>query len=304
MSENINLISKNVWPELSKAVRENKKRAIVAVAYFGRGGAARLPLSKGSILVVDASISALKNGQTCPDELLKLYYKGVMIYSLEKLHAKLYVIGKDLYCGSPNVSGHSEDRLKEVLIKTSDKKAVADAVKYIKGFCRVDLGEQELISLKKDYKPPKFFGGKKVKKEEPSRFYICKLRILDNSEEELNQFEKGRVSAESNRTKRSRHRVDEFSWGKRINFKIGDNILQIIKDKEKTIVAPIGRLIHVRKWSNGSKLKHFCYLEVPDRRYKNLEAVKKQLNHSEARLIQRGGKKTLAFEDSIKRLWK
>ena len=90
----IKLITKKIWSTITKAVKLSKTKSIVAVAYFGQNGSSMLPIKKGSTLLVDASEKAVKSGQTCPDELLKLYQKGVHIYSLENLHAKLFVIGK------------------------------------------------------------------------------------------------------------------------------------------------------------------------------------------------------------------
>lgn len=300
----INLISKNIWSELTSAVKSSRLKSIVAVAYFGQNGANMLPLSKGSILLVDASINSLKKGNTCPDELLKLYYKGVHIYSLGNLHSKLYVIGKTLYCGSANVSGHSAKHLKETLLKTTNEDSVADAIKYIKSFCRIELGDDEITRMKKFYKPPKFFGGPRNEKNDNAEFHICKLVVRNWTDEELNQSEKGREAAEKNRINRSRHKVDEFVYSRQISFKKGDTILQIIKEDEKTYVSPIGKLIHIRKWSNGDKTKYFCFVEVPDKRRKNLEVVKKQLNEWDAKSILRGGKKNVALETNIKALWK
>lgn len=297
----INLITKNIWSELTGAVKGSRSKSIIAVAYFGQNGANMLPLSKGSILLVDASDNSLKKGNTCPDELLKLYYKGVHIYSLQNLHAKLYVIGKTLYCGSANVSGHSATHLKEILLKTTDVNSVTDAIKYIKSFCRIELGDDGITRMKEFYKPPKFFGGAENERNDNAEFHICKLKPIEYSKEEQEQAEKGREMANKNRIIKSRHRVDEFLWKSVIKFKKGDTILQIVTGGAKTYVSPVGKLIHIRKWSNG---KFFCFVEVPDKRPKNLELVKKNLNQYDAKSIQRGGKKKIELEKNIKALWK
>lgn len=300
----IDLVTKNVWTELTSAVKGGRLKSIVAVAYFGQNGANMLPLSKGSILLVDASINSLKKGNTCPEELLKLYYKGVRIYSLENLHSKLYVIGKTLYCGSANVSGYSAKNLKETFLKTTDEDSVANAIKYIKSFCRIELGDDEITRMKKFYNPPKFFGGPKNENNDNAEFHICKLSLIEYSEEEEEQAEKGREVANKNRSIKSRHRVDEFLWTREINFKKGDTILQIVKEDAESYVSPVGKLIHIRKWSNGNKTKYFCFVEVPDKRRKNLEVAKKQLNEWNAKSILRGGKKNVELETNIKALWK
>lgn len=300
----VSLLTKNIWSELTKAVKVGKSKSIVAVAYFGQNGASMLPLTKGSVLVVDASLKALKTGQTCPHELLKLYYKGVHIYSKENLHAKLFILGNNLYCGSTNVSGRSANHLHEALIKTSDKVAIADAKEFIHSLCRMELGEEEIKGLNKYYNPPKVFGGKTNIEVSDGEFHICKLDVADWSEGEQAQVEIGRALAENNRIKKSRHFVDEFLWAGEMSFKKGDTILQIVNEGDKTYVSPPGKLIHVRKWSNGKKTKYCCYLEMPDKRRKNLELVKRQLSEIDSRAIDRQGKKNLELEVVLKSLWR
>jgi len=301
----IQLLTKNIWTEVTKAVKQSKTKSMVAVAYFAKNAAKMLPLNKGSVLVVNASLQNLKSGSTCPNDLLELYYKGVHIYSHEYLHAKLYVIGNALYCGSANVSPNSANNLKEVLLKTNNKDAINDAKTFIKTLSnRIELGEKEIIRMNKFYNSPKNFGVRnKSDESNSSNFYIVNLRIRDWSEKEQTEADKGRETANKNRTNKSRHRVDEFSWGGKVSFKKGDTILQITKEEDKKYVAPIGKLIHIRKWSNGKTSKHICYVEVPDKRRKNLETVKKQLDITDAKSIMRAGKKKVELENEIKQLW-
>lgn len=299
----VELLTNKIWFEITNRAKETKKICLVSVAYFGLNGAKMLPLSKGSTLLVDASLKALRNGQTCPDELLKLYYKGVHIYSLENLYAKIFVFGNVLYCGSTNVSGNSANRLKEALIKTTDKFAIADAKNFIKSFCRIELGDDELTRMKKFYKPPKFFSSPRDDSNENAEFHICKLVIRNWTKDEEHEAEKGRTAAEKNRINKSRHRIDEFVFNRQIKFKRGDTILQIIEENSKSYVLPIGKLIHIRKWSNGNKTKYFCYVEVPDRRRKKLEILKRKLEASDSKLNLRSGRKGIELETIIKKLW-
>ncbi len=300
----IKLISKNIWAELTRQVKQSKNKSMVAVAYFAQNAARMLPLKKGSILIVDASIKNLKSGSTCPDELLKLYYNGVHIYSQENLHAKIYIIGNHLYCGSANVSPNSANNLKEALLKTNNKDAIIDAKAFINSFCRIELGEEEIIGLKKYYNPPKDFGGTKMaSNNSSSNFHIVNLRLINWSEKEIEEAEKGRKIANQKLQKKSRHRIDEFSWGSEINFKVGDTILQITKDAGKKLVTPIGKLIHIRKWSNGKKTKHICFVEVPEKRRKNLKYLLNKLEERDAKSIKRGGRKRVDLQNLINKLW-
>ena len=83
------LVSQGIWPTLTKTVRGSRQRCAVAVAYFGKGARHLLPLSKGSSLVVDASERSVASGQTCPADLLTLVKRGVVVYSVANLHAKV-----------------------------------------------------------------------------------------------------------------------------------------------------------------------------------------------------------------------
>ena len=66
------LITDRIWSTITSAARSDVGDASVAVAYFGAGASKLLPLKRGSRLVVDFSERAVKSGQTCPSEILKL----------------------------------------------------------------------------------------------------------------------------------------------------------------------------------------------------------------------------------------
>jgi len=305
------LITEKVWQTITGAAKKTRYKSFVAVAYFGQGGARMLPLSKGSLLLVDASEKAVKSGQTCPAELLKLYNKGVHIFSLENLYSKLFILGNNLFIGSANVSSRSESILEEALMKTTDKKSVEDAKKYIRSFCKIELGDEHLKKLQKIYNPPKIrnykilkINKKRVTNNLPSLFTYSLETGTCNDDKELMQLETERKIATKKRINKSRHIVDEFKL-ENINIapKQNDIILQIFYDKKFTYVSPPGRLIHIRKWSNGNKITFFCFVEVPDKRRKGFKAFTKKLKPSERKEINRNGKRSKAFTEKIYNLW-
>jgi hypothetical protein len=307
----VTLITKNIWATLTKAAKLSKTKSMVAVAYFGQQGASMLPLKKGSTLLVDASEKAVKSGQTCPDELLKLYYKGVQIYSLENLHAKLFVIGKELFIGSTNVSGNSSKLLQEAIVKTNDKQAIQDAKAFIESHTgTLEMGEEQLMRLQKLYRPPKFAGLKaQVKKRKSAKtnhpsFLVYKLEKNIFTEKEREEAVEGRKEAKNHRINKSRHVLDEFIWGDNLVAKKGDVIMQIIDEGDKVYVAPPGTLIHVRKWNNGKKITNFCYVEIPDKNRKNISYLKKHFNRKTFKLINRNGRKSKAVAEELISLWK
>lgn len=306
----IKLITKKIWSTITKAVKLSKTKSIVAVAYFGQNGSSMLPIKKGSTLLVDASEKAVKSGQTCPDELLKLYQKGVHIYSLENLHAKLFVIGKELFIGSTNVSGNSSNLLQEAIIKTSDKQAIEDAKAFIEGYTKnPDMGEDQLKRLSKMYNPPKNISvrnafSKSLHKEKASSFQVVKLENIALSEEENEQVEIGAVDAQKHRIKKSRHLVDEFILPGKINLMKGDIIIQFVDEGNNIYATPPGTLIHMRNWSNGKKNQTCCYVEIPNKRRKNINILKKKFSAKTFKLINRNGRKNKAVAEELISLWK
>lgn len=307
----VTLITKNIWATLTKAAKLSKTKSMVAVAYFGQQGASMLPLKKGSTLLVDASEKAVKSGQTCPAELLKLYYKGVQVYSLENLHAKLFVIGKELFIGSTNVSGNSSKLLQEAIVKTNDKQAIEDAKAFIESHTgTIEMGEEQLMKLQQLYRPLKFTGlraqikkRKSANKNLPS-FLVYNLYTRIWTKEECEQSEVGLKEGINYRINKSRHLIDEFKWEGDIVAKKGDIVMQIIDEGSKVYVAPPGTLIHVRKWNNGKKTTNFCYVEIPNKRRKNINILKKQFDTKTFKLINRNGRKNKAVAEELISIWK
>src|SRR3990170_3851068 len=91
------LLTTDIWPTLTAAAKKSSGPSDGAVAYFGSSGSTLLPLSEGSRLVVDASDQAIKCGQPNPHELAKMLKKGVRVFSVPNLHAKIFVFGRSAY---------------------------------------------------------------------------------------------------------------------------------------------------------------------------------------------------------------
>ncbi len=307
----VELITSNIWRLITKTVKSHPSKSMVAVAYFGQQAASMLPLKKGSTLLVDASEKAVKSGQTCPAELLKLYYKGVKAYSLENLHAKIYVVGNTLLIGSANVSGNSSKLLQEAIIKTNDKQAVNDAKAFIESHCHIELGEEQLIRLQKLYRPPRYTGAKtatlkrtKPKKSSLPSFLVYNLDVDNWSKEEHQEADKGRKEAKKHRIHKSRHVLDEFVWYGSMVAKKGDIVMQLVNEKNGVYVSPPGTLIHVRKWNNGKQITNFCYVETPNKRRKNIKFLKNHFKPKTFKLINRNGRKNKDLATELISLWK
>lgn len=309
----VELVTSNIWRLITKTVKSHASKSMVAVAYFGQNAASMLPLKKGSTLLVDASEKAIKSGQTCPAELLKLYYKGVKVYSLENLHAKIYVVGNTLLIGSANVSGNSSIRLQEAIIKTNDRQAVNDAKAFIESFCsrQLEMGDEELMRLNKLYRSPKGFGvgmakNMKDKKHQGnnSELVVAKTTYHNWTYEEEKEIDKGYKEAKAKRSNKSRHECAMFIWDDVLPAKIGDTIVEIYWDGTYHYVYPPATFIHSRKWSNGKKTQYFCYVERPKDNPKNIEVFEEKLSKENFMRLKRNGRKSRAFKEEFIHFWK
>lgn len=151
-------IARGIWDQLTHSAKKAKKASFVAVAYFAEGASRLLPLPYNSRLVVDASDGAVSSGQTCPDDLLKMVNRGVSVYSVTGLHAKVYVFDKDAFVGSANASNRSASHLIEGVVRTSEKEAIREAKTFIKSICRDELTPKRLGRLSKLYRRPRIPG--------------------------------------------------------------------------------------------------------------------------------------------------
>jgi hypothetical protein len=150
------LLQPRVWDEITASAKSARSPAHVAVAFFADGAHLLLPVPAGSQLAVDASLSVVKSGATCPAALKKLMNRGVSIFSLSGLHAKMYSFDKIAYVGSANVSMRSRDVLAEAMLRVKDA-PTRHAIRHaIEDLCITELRERDLDDLQKAYRAPKF----------------------------------------------------------------------------------------------------------------------------------------------------
>ncbi len=141
------------WQHIRAGVK--KGPAYVAVAWWGSGMSRLLPLKRGSVLVVQADFATMKQGQTNPMELEDLVKRGVRVFPMRNLHAKVFVFQRAAFVGSMNASTNSWDgRLLEAAVEVTVKSAV-DAAKaqVLRWACDKPLDLDDIKELKKHYDP-------------------------------------------------------------------------------------------------------------------------------------------------------
>jgi len=278
-----------VWKELTDTAT-SAKSACVAVAFFGKGGAKQLPLTRGAILVVDASEARVKAGATCPEELLKLVGKGVEVYSYPNLHAKIFVFARKVFVGSNNVSASSKATLSEAMLMTTDTGTVHAARAYVHGLMRIRLGPAELERLQKVYRPPPPpKTTTKAKKSPGNRVWYEGFFLGDPPKGSEQESKTEEDEAQDKLTKG--YELDTYWREGPPRYAIGDTIINYCEDN--SMVYKPARVIHQFQWSNGKARYTFSYEERPVGHRISFDRMVKALG--------RGWKKRLSEDGKVKR---
>lgn len=307
------LITGRVWARLNGARRKSRQRALVAVAYSGKGAARLLNLNSGSLLVVDASENAVKSGQTCPADLLALLDRGVRIFSYPGLHAKVYVFGKTAAVGSANASQRSADKLLEAIVMTTDARTVKRAKTFIESIAKDELGPKVLKELSKLYRPPRLPPEpRQPKPASPTmlsasslpRIRVVQLSRVTWSERDEAEHDAGEQMARRQRKRRRSWGVDDFQWIGARSFRKGDKVLMVTREVsgERFVDAP-ATVLHVRSYSYRNGAAAFVYVELPLARRRNLKVVAKALGRGWLRRLRRGGVLSHRMSEKLYGLW-
>jgi hypothetical protein len=123
----LRLFSGGLWNQI-RILADGCARRVAAVAYLTTEQSVRF--NNGDLLIVDASDEAIKAGATSARVLAALRTRGVDLYSLAGLHAKVMVFDETAVVGSANLTANST-KLVESAIVTDSPALVASAVALI-----------------------------------------------------------------------------------------------------------------------------------------------------------------------------
>jgi|GEM_PF-719924 len=295
----IEFIQHDVWRRITTTVKRRRSRCHVAIAYFGKHGSELLPLTKGSVLVVDATLAAVESGQTHPGELLKLINRGVAVYSCAGLHAKVVVAGDEVFVGSMNASRRSATQLAETAIRTGDRLAVSHARQFVADHAIIAVGPEQARHLMKLYRPPalppstahKRAGGRGMTPL-GTRLWIAKVETTGWDGDDYAAVERGLPFAEKRLRDRKRFESDVFVWdGAGLgNIRERDLIVCVHREPDgRNFISAPGFVLHVTSYGHGQQVRRVIFFEVEKRRRRKLlERVLAKLS-PKARAIVRNG---------------
>lgn len=302
-------IFKDVWAQLGKASKTARGPAYVAVAYFGKNASKLLKLNAGSRLVVNASEACVKAGQTYPRGLKRLLPKGVRVYTVGNLHAKVFVFGSRAFVGSANVSRLSANTLIEAVIATKERGAVKASRQFVRDLCREELGPKELDRLSKLYRSPRFGAKPPGLKRHPrngvkpllGRIRLAQLVLEDPPPGSEKTEAAGRRAARSRMDEPKKQVLEHFCWTGKCAFKVGESVSEITEEWDGRLLASVpGHVVHRVSWQSGKIKCAFVYVEREPRRRILVERLAKKIGSGALKRLRRGG---LTSSDFSERLW-
>ena len=106
---------------------------IAAVGFVGRNPEGLLRWPRGSVLIADLSEGRVREGSSSARGALLLLRKGVEVWSLQGLHAKVFLFDRHAVVGSMNLSEESRERLEEaaVVLSGAELRGVRECLRHL-----------------------------------------------------------------------------------------------------------------------------------------------------------------------------
>ena len=275
------LYTENIWAIISEEITKNKGRSYLAVPYFGSNGAKKLPLKKGSILIVNASKGVVESGATDPRELVKLIKLGVSVYSYSDLHSKIYLTKSSLIVGSANATDNSANNLHEAIWYSKDKIEIQKGIDYVKSFVRPNLS----LSIEELNKLIPFFNTKPRDSFKVKSSDLPKVKILEFVKEELppSYDEALGITLERNKSEIQEYKdfkIEDMDWDERIIS--GTIVLQVYSVRGKVKYYPLSTVIECEPYLNKKGERSYVLLLKAPKYKKSIDSAKlKELVHKD-----------------------
>jgi hypothetical protein len=308
------LLTTDIWKSITSAAKNSRKPSYVAVAYFGQGASKLLPLRANSRLVVDASDNAVKAGQTHPADLKHLQRRGVVIYSVANLHAKIYVFDSIAFVGSANVSNNSAGTLIESMVRTTDPGIIRSAKLFVDSLCLDEMSPGTLDRLQKIYRPPRLPKGGQLKRRKAARntqkdlrrLFLIQLVRRDPPEGSEAAQEKGLKAAKSRRKHGRTYELQDFNWFGKAIFQRDDKVIQVIKEEDgRRLISAPADIIHMHRWQRNGRRVTFVYLAMPKVPRISLEKLAKRMGYGAKKKLHRNGLvRDREFSEALYKNWK
>lgn len=301
------VFTNRAWSKISKHLSRGTPK-IAAVAYVSREPP--LEFGDGDILICDASVSAIKNGETNAGILMAFKHNGARIYSCDNLHAKIMVCGRYAVVGSSNLSRSSEENLVEASLITDRRQVRGQILGLLHNLMNVskELDEDEIEKLGDlpVLRHPRRVRPKKIVRDSGTLYWVASVESVERiRDEEIPYVEKGEKMARE----RAESEKSEISWmrfsGKsafRQKAKPGDIVLEIFREGKRAYVTEPRPILYRQ---DQGKWTRFYLEESDDQNQMSWSEFEKKLSKVGMAKITKNSTRNLTTRDSaiIESIW-
>lgn len=258
------LTNEAIWQNIQQALKTGHP-ARIAVPFIGMGVSKWLKPSAGSWVLTRCDLKSARAGQVSGKDLLAWHKRGVRIFTLQSLHAKVFAFSGAALIGSSNASETSRDRLLEAGVWATDKAMTAAAWQFVETHCLEEVDEHFLGELAEAYRPPTTYPlqgeprpGQKAtdkpkageREQDEAPLHLLRLFTATYSAAQELASEKAEAEGRARVDESVRAEISTFAWpGATCKFQVGDLVLASVTDRKtaETAVQPWARVVATRK---------------------------------------------------------
>lgn len=299
-----------IWQHIDDALKAGSP-ARIAVPFIGLGVSQWIKPAAGSWLVTRCDLKSARAGQVSGKDLLAWHKRGVRIFNLQALHAKVFAFSGSAFIGSSNASVTSRDRLIEAGVWTTEKALAESAWAFVEEHCNEEVDEEFLKELAAAYRPPtqyplqgegstgggKGSGAKKVSREQDEApLHLIRLYTANWNEAQQAAADRAEANGRKRLEQNFKAEVDTFTWpGAPGRFSVGDLVLARRTDKAdgSESVQPWARVIGTHK-VRGKDQHAVATATLPAWKEMELSEFAQATEGLMANFLQRGGRSRIA----------
>lgn len=265
MAEKFALVTDDaIWHHIQQALKSGKP-ARIAVPFVGIGASRWIRPAPGSWVLTRCDLQSARAGQVSGQDLLAWHKRGIRLFNLQALHAKVFAFGRSAFIGSSNASVTSRDRLVEAGVWTTDKAMAQAAWQFVESHCLEEVDEHFLSEMAAAYRPPTAYPlqgeprpGTPTKRkpqaadrtQDEAKLHLLRLYAGTYSDAEERAAERAEADGQTRVDASVKAEIETFAWqGAPSHLQIGDLVLARVTDKTsgQETVMPWARVVAIRK---------------------------------------------------------
>ena len=315
--------NERIWQHIDAALKTGSP-ARIAVPFIGLDVSDWIKLPAGSWVVARCDLKSAQAGQVSGKDLLAWHKRGVRIFNLQALHAKVFAFDGAAFIGSSNASKTSRDRLIEAGVWTTEKALAESAWEFVEEHCNEEVDEEFLKELAEAYRPPTQYplqgegstgGGKGASHRKASReqdeapLHLIRLYTTNWNEAQQAAADRAEAIGRKRLEQNFKAEVSTFTWpGAPGRFSAGDLVLARMTDKADGTesVQPWARVIGMHK-VRGKDQHAVATATLPAWNEMELSEFAEAADGLMKNFIQRGGRSRIATAEErakVLQIWR